>query len=236
MKKLLVVLIFILLPSTLLAANAINTTDNTNTNTVNLIGPVQVPGEQELSYRTAPYLPAIPFMDHPGYTGGGPTKGWNSQEGTALPFILNSNPDKQWTITYEFSWSSPKSKVDKVAEKEYPAQESVKVFNGDKNLKDIKYKTIASIVTYGDELTTMACFSEAIYQTMQVGGNAFVLLTAGSTQGVWSRTIGIGGSSAGNFGMGGREAYSAGTAIGYSSNTGRPVFQTFVQGVAILIE
>ncbi len=236
MKKLLVVLMFIFLPSTLMAANAINTTDNTNTNTLNLIGPVQVPGEQELSYRTAPYLPSLPFLDHPGYTGGGPTKGWNSQEGTTLPFILNNNPGKEWVAVHEFSWNSVKSKVDKVTETDHPVQESVKVFNGDSALKGIKFKTIASIATYGDELTTMACFSEALYQTMKAGGNAFVILTAGSTQGVWSRTIGLGGSSAGNFGMGGREAYSAGTALGYSSNTGRPVFQTFVQGVAILIE
>jgi hypothetical protein len=237
MKKILVMIIAVLvLPSMLYAAEAVSTSNNNNANTINLIGPIQVPGEQNITYNTSPVLPATPFMDHPGYNQAMPNRGWNSLEGTTLPFILKATPDKEWVILGGVNWSNVKSKVERLSAEKYPSQKAAKVLNGDAGLKNIGYIIIASIVTYGDEATTMECFSEAIDQTLSSGGNVFLLLSANSTPGIWSRTIGLGGSSAGNFGMGGKDAFSAGMAIGYSSNKGHPIYQTFVQGVALWVD
>ena len=48
-------------------------------------------------------------------------------------------------------------------------------------------------------------------------------------------TWGLGGSGAGNMGMSGKDAYSAGTALGISSNTGGPVRLPYMHGIIIKV-
>ena len=104
-------------------------------------------------------------------------------------------------------------------------------------MKGIKYEALATLVTYGGTKTTSVdCFKEAIYRTSISGGNVLLVLKVGNTPGVYSHTIGLGGSGAGNLHQGGNAVYSAGSAIGFASNTGHPVYSPYMHGVVLLVD
>ena len=180
---------------------------------------------------------AIPYLDSPGYFGPFPEKGWNTMEKSLLPFLLSQ--DTGWEVIRDHWWTScdAKYKLEKISRKKYPRQESVKVINGVQGLKDIKYEAVATLVTYdGITDTTIDCFKEAVYRSSISGGNVFLLLRAGNVPGVYSSTIGLGGSGAGNFHQGGNSAYSSGTALGFASNKGHPVYSPYIQGIVLLVD
>ena len=223
------------------AAEAKATSTNENTNSLTLIGPIHqhIPGEQKVTndVRTSPNVPGLPYLDNPGYFGPFPEQGYNTMEKSILPFLLSQ--DTGWEVIRDHWWtpSDAKYKLEMITRKTYPRQESVKVINGVQGLKGIKYETVATLVAYkGIKGTTVDCFKEAIYQTSLTGGNVFLLLRAGNVPGVYSRTIGLGGSGAGNFHQGGSAAYSAGTALGFACNNGHPVYSPYIQGVVLLVD
>jgi len=223
------------------AAEVTSTSTNENTNSLTLVGPIHqhVPGKQKVTtdVRTSPNVPGLPYLDNPGYFGPYPGQGPNILETSILPFLLSI--DNGWEVIRDHWWTSSDAKfsLEKVTKKVYPRQESVKVVNGIQNLQGINYEVIATLVTYdGIKATTMDCLKESIYQTSKNGGNVFLLLRAGNVPGVYSHTIGLGGSGAGNLYQGGNAAYSAGSAIGFACNKGHPVYSPYLHGVVLLVD
>jgi len=225
------------------AADASSTSTNENTNSLTLVGPIHqhVPGKQKITndVRTSPNVPGLPYLDNPGYFGPFAEQGWNTMEGSTLPFLLSQ--DHGWIVTRNHWWTSSDAKyrLERITKKDYPIQEAVKilVIDSSEDFIGIEYKALATLVTYGGiKTTSVACFKEAVYQTSITGGNVFLILKASNTPGVYSHTIGFGGSGAGNFDQGGNAAYSSGTALGFAMNKGNPVYSPYMQGVVLLVD
>ena len=233
-------LAFFLICKEVSAAEATCTSNNQNDVSLNLYDmDVTVPGKQKVisDVRTSPNIPGVPYLDNPGYFGPFPDQGHNTLEASILPFLLLQ--DTGWEVIRDHWWTpdDAKYKLEKISRKTYPPQKYVKIINGIQGLKNIKYEALATLVTYeGVKTTTVDCLKEAIYQTSIVGGNVFLLLRAGNVPGVYSRTIGLGGSSAGNFHQGGNSAYSAGSAVGFACNNGHPVYSPYIHGVCLLVD
>ena len=222
-------------------ADSTASADSENTNSMTFVGPIHnhIPGEQHIIHDTrgaAPMMLGVPHGEMPAYFGPFNKNGnWNCQGDSLLIFLLMNNryykiSDGYWSPSYADSI------VDIVNAKEFKARDTMMVLNGIKELQGMKYEFIAGITCHGDkDVTTIDCFKQALYETGQVGGNAFVILKASFDSGVYSSTVGLGGSSAGNLGQGGKEAYVIGSAMGFAYNKGGPVSKPFMHGVALMI-
>ena len=222
-------------------AIADTTNDNENNNSLTLIGPIHnhIPGEQHIihdSRGASPHLMSAPYGELPAYFGPFSEKGnWNCQADSVLLFLLMNNrtykiTDGYWNPTYS------KSSVDIMASKKFEPRNTVMVLNGVQELRGMHYNFIASITCHGDrKTTTIECFKQAVYETGTAGANVFVILRASHDHGVYSSTIGLGGSAAGNLGQGGKEAYAIGSAIGFARNDGGPTTKPYIHGVALMI-
>lgn len=218
-------------------SNAQSDSVNENNNSLSL--GISGPPEVTENIRSSPNVPNLPYTELPSYFGPF-EKTWNDQSNSILPFVLMSNRDYTITNPYHIPFTNNKNSkinITKIGiKKKYEKVKNVKVLNGIRELNGIKYKSIITIVAYGGrKITTMDCFTQAVIEAGNAGGNVFLLLSASSSPGTHSSTVGIGSSGAGNFSQGGKEAYSGGAATGFASNTGGPTSNPFIHGVALLV-
>ena len=111
------------------------------------------------------------------------------------------------------------------------------IFLSEEELRHVESTVMAIVVTHSDRKhTTLDCFNQMLVETSEAGGNALLIISTGSDPGVHSTTIGLGSSGAGNFSQDGTEAFSAGTSTGLSSNTGGPVSNPYIRGIALYVD
>ena len=195
------------------------------------------PDKITTTIQAAPGTGGSLYTELPVYVGPYP-EAWNVQS-ESLNYLLTRirtfTVNKKSALTF---WHSnyTKSEITTIADNEYGNSDKVKVFCSVEELRGIKTKVMAIVVTHGNRKnTTLDCFDQALVDTSEAGGNAILILKTGSDPGVHSTTIGFGGSGAGNFSQTGTEAFSGGTATGFSSNTGGPVSNPHIHGVALRI-
>lgn len=218
-----------------------NTNENTNNNTqankqINSQSvKIENPDEITQTIRKAPGVTHI-NTELPTYIGPYPVN-WNDQTTTSLTFLLSAVRDftvnkKTFFILYNLNYT--KSSVSIVTDNDNGHPKYVKVLTSVKELKGLDFTVMATVVAHGNRKnTSMDCFYQAMVDTSESGGNVFLLLSSDSDPGVHSSTIGLGGSGAGNFSQDGTEAFSAGTATGFSSNTGGPVSNPYIHGISL---
>lgn len=190
----------------------------------------------ELSIMGAPGVNAMAQTDLTTYIGDYPET-WNVQN-DSLEFLLTQN--RVFSVNKKsktrFWMNHAKSKVSTIADQEGKDATFVMVYLSELELTGLDYTVMAIVTTHGNrKATTLDCFKQAVVDVSESGGNALLILKSSSDPGVHSSTIGLGGSGAGNFSQAGSEAFSAGTATGFSSNTGGPVSNPYIQAVSIRI-
>ena len=185
--------------------------------------------------RTAPNTLSIMHNELPAYFGPYTDQMWNTQDNTLLPFIIMTV--ESFEVETGFLYRNlVKSEVDIFYKKKIKISKQVKVLNGIESLENLPYTFIGTTTVHGKKKnTSIACLKQSIIDTCESGGNVFVLLKVSSDIKTSSTTFGFGGSSAGNMGMAGKDAYSAGTAMGISSNTGGPVRLPYMHGIIIKV-
>jgi len=183
--------------------------------------------------RNAPNTPLIMHNELPAYFGPYADQMWNTQEDTLLPFIIMTV--ESFDIETGFLHRNlVRSRTNTFYKKKTKVIKEIKVLNGINSLENLRYTFIGTTTIRGKKKnTSIACLKQAVINTGEAGGNVFVLLKVSSDSKMSSTTWGLGGSGAGNMGMSGKDAYSAGTAVGISSNFGGPVRLPYMHGIII---
>jgi hypothetical protein len=185
--------------------------------------------------RTAPNPIPIMHNELPAYFGPYSDQMWNTQEDTLLPFIIMTVDAFEVETGFLYR-NLVKSEVDIFYKKKIKSNKEVKVLNGIDSLENLQYTFIGTTTVHGKKKnSSIACLKQSIIDTGESGGNVFVLMKVSSDSKMSSTTWGFGGSSAGNMGMSGTDAYSAGTSLGISSNTGGPVRIPYMHGIIIKV-
>ena len=192
-------------------------------------------GETTSNIRTAPNVPFIMHNEIPAYFGPYADQMWNTQEDTLLPFIIMTV--EEFEVETGFLYRNiVKSQIDLFSKKKLKKVKEVKVLNGINNLEGLYYTFVGTTTVHGKKKnSSIKCLKQSIIDTGESGGNVYVLLKVSSDSKMSSTTWGLGGSGAGNMGMSGKDAYSAGTAIGISSNNGGPVRLPYMHGLIIKV-
>ena len=213
-------------------SNSTNSSENHNSMAIIMGGDS---GETTSNIRSAPNVPFIMHNELPSYFGPHEEQMWNTQEDTLLPFILMTVPE--FEVEYGFMYQNlVKSHIDIFSPNKYKGLKFVKVLNGIEKLRGISYHFVGVTTVHGNRKdTSVLCLKQAIIDTGEAGGNVFLLMKVSSDTGITSTTWGIGGSGAGNFGMTGKDAYSAGSAMGISSNKGGPIRKPYLHGLILKV-
>ena len=223
---------------TITTANADSSSENSSVNNNYLgisIGDGSGGGGTISDIRTAPNTMPIMHNELPAYFGPYADQMWNTQEDTLLPFIIMTV--EEFEVETGFLYRDlVKSQVDTFYKHKIKTNKRVKVLNGIESLKNLRYTFVGTTTVHGKKTnTSIACLKQSIIDTGESGGNVYVLLKVSSDTKMSSTTWGLGGSGAGNMGMAGKDAYSAGTALGISSNSGGPVRLPYMHGLIIKV-
>lgn len=158
-----------------------------------------------------------------------------------LDFLLRKDGLKPYRIEDSgLRRNAAKSRSAKTALKAYKKKKRVFVFRSEADLKNTKGVGRCEDVGYADtysegSATLMDCYTQAVVDAGDMGGNIFLMLSHNFIAGVKSSTIGLGSSGAAGLLQGGN-ATVYGAAIGYAKSKATSETNPYMHGIVLYSE